>query len=144
MQIKEAELFRYDRPFLTKRRRGILLKLTSSSGRVAWGEASPLNGFSQEKLEDVEAEIQNLLPKLKKPSSLQTSSPSIAFALSSALNDLKDPIDLPPIPINAMVFIKQLEELKKSSASVIKIKVGAVKVERAAELIHLNRALLKK
>ena len=143
MHTKKVELFRYNRHFLEKRRKGVLLKLTSSTGRVGWGEAAPLPGFSKETLTNVEAELKRLAPKIDLTSILKTESPSVEFALFSALNDLKNPITLPPIPINAMIFIEKLDQLTKNSYPVIKLKVGEVSVERAIELIQLNQHLLK-
>ena len=60
MEAKKVELFRYNRPLLNTIREGILVKLTCFHGRVGWGEAAPLPGFSKETLADVEAELKRL------------------------------------------------------------------------------------
>ena len=143
MEAKKVELFRYNRPLLNTIREGILVKLTCFHGRVGWGEAAPLPGFSKETLADVEAELKRLAPNINRPSTLKTNSPSAEFALFSALNDLKKPLTLPPIPVNAMVFIKQLDQLTKNAFKVIKIKVGGVCIERTLELLESNRSLFE-
>jgi len=45
-------------------RDGLLLRFRSASGSFAWGEAAPLPGFSEETLDETQAELVEILPEL--------------------------------------------------------------------------------
>ncbi len=73
MKFVDAELFTYQlpllRPLILKNatiteRSGCLIKLTSESGAVGWGEAAPLPGFSSESLDEAIQQLRNLAPRL--------------------------------------------------------------------------------
>ncbi|NGX50272.1 MAG: o-succinylbenzoate synthase [Chlamydiae bacterium] len=95
-------LYRYSRPFKEIIREGFLLRLRDGE-REGWGEIAPLPGFSRESLDEAFEDFQ-------KESYLL---PSVQFGYQSALLDLRNPIDLPSIPIK------------------IKCKVGHLSVEEA-------------
>jgi O-succinylbenzoate synthase len=74
MKIARAEAFRYSLPLrapLTLKgvtllaRTGYLLKLTSDSGAVGWGDAAPLPGFSEESAAKVEETLRWAIGRLE-------------------------------------------------------------------------------
>ena len=110
MRIARAEIFEYvlplTRPFVTARlamteRRGLILKASSESGRVGFGEIAPLEGFSRELLSDCVEQAQSMAGKLTGSdvpksheeiagllSTNQPLPPSVAFGFELALCDL--------------------------------------------------------
>ena len=110
MRIARVEIFEYvlpfTRPFVTVRfamteRRGLILKASSESGRVGFGEIAPLEGFSRESLSDCIENAQSMASKilgLNVPESHkgmagllatdQPLPPSVVFGFELALCDL--------------------------------------------------------
>jgi o-succinylbenzoate synthase len=105
-------------------RSGVLLRLQADDGTEGFGEAAPLPGFGGEPLAAVLAGVQDLGPKLVGRSlaeaaatatGLVAARPALAFALDTALHDLRaqgaavpvarllggDPTR--PVPINAVI-----------------------------------------
>jgi len=73
MKITGVDLFTHrlpvTRPLVLKHititeRCGCLIKLTSESGAIGWGEAAPLPAFSSESLEEVIQQLNDLAPRL--------------------------------------------------------------------------------
>lgn len=73
MKIAAVQVFAYTLPLrrplplpsgTLHERKGYLLKLVSDDGIVAWGEAAPLPGFSEESLEDAEALLSTVPARL--------------------------------------------------------------------------------
>ena len=110
MRIARVEIFEYvlplTRPFVTARfamteRRGLILKASSESGRVGFGEIAPLEGFSRELLSDCAEQAQSMAGKLTGSdvsesheeiaglfATHQQLAPSVAFGFELALCDL--------------------------------------------------------
>lgn len=74
MKIAEADLFRYRLPLTEPlrlagdtitQRQGYLLRLITSEGTTAWGDAAPLPGFSAESLAETEAVLIRAVPRLR-------------------------------------------------------------------------------
>lgn len=93
-------------------RRGFIAELTNKYGRVAYGEASPLQGFSVESLEQVECILRKRLHSLVSKSLNQSqldyfssgASPSASFALESALWGLSVKHWLPPPQMSPLLL----------------------------------------
>lgn len=131
-------------------RKGILLQLTSSDGRIAFGEVSPLPGYSRETLQEAEKQIQGLIRKIKalwwSPSTLSLLEtlglyPSVYFGLESALQDLIAPqLNVPPPKRYALLLgskeeiLMRAKEAKKEGFSQAKVKLGHFSVSTAIEI----------
>ncbi|MFB6099297.1 MAG: o-succinylbenzoate synthase [Salinibacter sp.] len=72
MVLSTVALYRYELPLTAplrldgeslQSRHGLLLRLDTAEGRVGWGEAAPLPGFSAESLDDVVAHARSVAPK---------------------------------------------------------------------------------
>ena len=106
MLLKEIELFSYRLPFsapvalpggILTHREGMLVAVRAGDGQIAWGEASPLPGFSNELLDSVADRAHGLAAELRgKPLGQvrrylgpgKAIPPSLYFALQSALDAL--------------------------------------------------------
>ena len=106
MVINSISCFTYTLPFhaplpagdtLLTAREGLLVALEADTGRMGWGEAAPLRGFSRESLEEVIRGAYELALQVRgmrfdrESPSLElrmTRSPSLHFAFSSALQAL--------------------------------------------------------
>ena len=93
------------------------MRIESPEGKVGWGEAAPLPGFSKESLSDVIEELtQGALPTF----------PSSKWGMAAALLDLIDPLDIESIPI------RKLGEDK--------VKLGNLTLEEALQVMEKRKA----
>lgn len=133
-------------------RQGLSITLTDEQGRQAQGEASPLPGWSLENLEQVIAQFETLKPQiLQQEWSLSALfeeilklnlSPSLAFALESALLGLLDP--LPPFKSHESALLMGSEReilhqaaLREKEGYVsAKLKVSNLPLHAAKSLIN--------
>lgn len=138
----DIKLYRYVRPFLQGTRKGLLLRL-EKSGQLGWGEIAPLPGFSKENLCQAQSELHQALPRLLQNPDLSAYSPSVQFGISSALADLATPIQLPPIPVNALIHAENLDHFNPASYRAVKIKVGHLSAKEAATHVQANRYKLE-
>ncbi|TKB47928.1 o-succinylbenzoate synthase [Ferrimonas sediminicola] len=142
-------LYRYAIPFHSaidfnghrlSQREGLLVKL-ELDGRIAWGEASPLPGFSRESLAQAQAQLLMLMPrlapsdKLPEPATL----PSVRFALSSALWKLRREHRIThqdPAPLLTGSSPQIIDKAANIDARYLKLKVGRQSVEEEIRLIY--------
>lgn len=81
-------------------RSGVLLRLEDDLGRVGWGEASPLPGYSMESLEDVQATLSRVVACLNAGRPVLEPLPaSAAFALETAQLDLEAKVRGVPLAV---------------------------------------------
>lgn len=144
-------------------RRSVLVVLRDASGRAGLGEAAPLPGVSKESLEDVLRELDALGGSLD-PSELDPRglSPSLRFALESALLDLRagerpafaallDAAALPRVPeqLELQLLLDSLEGAEErarsaylAGARTFKVKIGRPgEAEREVALLDALRGL---
>ena len=74
MRIDQVQIYRYRLPlhrpitlrgYRLESRDGFVLKITTDSGDLAWGEVAPLPGFSRESLPDAELQLRELRAGLR-------------------------------------------------------------------------------
>lgn len=154
VKIAAAEVFRYALPLTQSlrlggetldERRGLLLRLHSEAGHIAWGEAAPLPGCSREGLHDAEIALRQSaqrLPGLALGEALDhfventlnnprqgATLPSVYFAVESACLDLRaqasglplrsllHPASLPHITLNALLSGNETQMLARARAA---------------------------
>jgi O-succinylbenzoate synthase len=146
-------------------REGLLLELVED-GRSFWGEASPLPGFSRESLEDARRRLEEATASFSLAegswrsavaASLPSGSPSVGFAVASALGDLEgsdgswlDAFDAPDPSIAVCGLLSGSREeilsdaarLRKDGYEAAKLKVGRGSVEDDAALVREVRGIL--
>ena len=154
MKIARAEVFRYGLPLtaplplahgVLERRDGLLLKLMTDDGRVGWGEAAPLPGFSAESIDEAasalttHAELLVGTP-LGEEASGGACPPSVSFALASAILSLSDDI-AGTVPLNALLagdpvqILERARGLAGAGYGCAKLKVGLKTPEADAALV---------
>lgn len=156
---------------ILKNKYSAFLKLhNKKSNAVGLGEAGPLKGLSEEFDEDLKSLIHFKLRELKGNAQLIEEFiqqdykvfSSIKFAIESAFNDvhLESPFQiyktgffegLQDIPINGLIWMGDYEFMKtqvaqklKDGFDCIKIKIGALDVDREMRLIHNLRKKFRK
>ena len=178
MTIKDFKYFPFSLelkfPFQTSsqiinKRSGFIISLTDNSGNVAFGECSPLQGFSKETIEDVGnilKELRHKLPGLKVDESIASISeflsafilaPSLQFAMEEALISLMIKqsslfvgnnfgILKSEIPVNTVIgfgnvkaILDKIEKKIKLGFNTIKIKVGSKYFEDDYKLVQSIR-----
>ncbi|BDY02998.1 o-succinylbenzoate synthase [Ferrimonas sp. YFM] len=142
-------LYRYAIPFhsaidfnghrLTQRE-GLLLKL-EHDGRIAWGEAAPLPGFSRESLAEAQAQLLSLMPALKESDQLPEGAtlPSVRFAISCAqwqLHKTHRLTHLEAAPLLSGSSQQIIDKAASIDARCLKLKVGRMSVEEEIRLIY--------
>ncbi len=135
-------LYHYRRPFHLGVREGFILKIDFSKRNVGWGEVAPLPGYSLESLEQAKRELLELLPNLRDNIDLTPYSPSVQFGVKSALSSQFDAPEIPPVPINGLLYLERLEKFDPSPYSTIKIKVGHLSSREAIRLMDLGKSRL--
>ncbi|MBI2435414.1 MAG: o-succinylbenzoate synthase [Candidatus Hydrogenedentes bacterium] len=100
MKLHRADIYRYCLPlraplrlkkYTLSQREGLLLRLETTEGCVAWGEASPLPGFSHEDINDAERALKQVLQLLHEGENLpswrtaEAWPPSVMCAVDMAL-----------------------------------------------------------
>ncbi len=102
-------------------REGIYLELTDTYGHVRIGEAAPLPGFSQETVDDIEAELTRGSLNFK-------GFPSLQFAYEWATLDFEKKSVRQPIQTNALLMgpktVEQFYRKKAQGFTCFKLKVG--------------------
>ncbi len=100
MKITGFDIYVFDLPFsktfslkgnLISKRKGLIIRLTSSNGAAGFGEISPLPGFSQESLEESRQQIMSFGKKILNkqiPNDLSHLFPSVRFGLETAILNL--------------------------------------------------------
>jgi o-succinylbenzoate synthase len=127
---------------------------------VGVGECAPLSGLSIDDRKDYESKLEELVKQINKNKADDFpfhEFPSIKFGLETALLDLKNggrkivfqnfyAIGRQGIPINGLVWMDGLEEMKEEvlekiekGFDCIKIKIGALKFEKELELLAFVR-----
>lgn len=97
MAFLRQTVYHYLLPFKKGVREGFLLCLKEEE-REAWGEISPLPGFSQESLEEA---LEDLASKKR-------SLPSVQFGFHTALLNLKTPLNITSIPVKKKIKVGDL------------------------------------
>ena len=64
--IEMIKLFHFSIPLLSKKmmRKGLLIQIKWSQGKITWGEISPLPSFSKEDLIDAQDQLISIIPSL--------------------------------------------------------------------------------
>ncbi len=132
-------------------RDGCHLRLETACEKVLWSEASPLPGFSVESSAQVAQELARITPFLLgqiwvagtfigKIRAL-THSPSLQFALISALDLFFYPEELLPVPIQALLtgsvteILNRAKSAKDEGIQTAKLKIGGLKKEEIGPLL---------
>ena len=172
MRITRARCFRYRLPLNPplpsadgplSERRGLLLQLTADNGATGWGEAAPLPGFSRESRADAEAALRRAAgemqgrayadPSTEEETVPEGKSPSVQFAVESALLELHAATQDRPIPalfgstqdrirLNALIpsdtaDVRQAaERLWADGYRTLKLKVGRRSVPEDVQRVH--------
>lgn len=150
MILQKLRLIPYKIPFLSSQvREGILLELTTSSGKKSLGDIAPLPGWSQETLLEARLQIQEKTSdilshtwdeKLELLSHLNLL-PSCSFALESALLSLLDPLPESSLPSSALLMgtyeeiLLQAEKREQEGFKAAKLKVSNHSFLKAASLM---------
>jgi len=171
VKIAGAVLHRYSLPLISEltlkyqtlsERRGLLLELVSDSGEEAFGDISPLDGFSHETLEQAEQAGRSLLPRLLRrdiaddiPDNLPA---SVLFAVETALLRLRakeqsiEPLRLlnanarDSVSVNGLLtghretILDRAVDLVKRGFTTLKLKVGQKPVD---DDIYIVKAVRK-
>ncbi|MGI9275560.1 MAG: o-succinylbenzoate synthase [Endozoicomonas sp.] len=147
MTIGQARIYKYRlplvRPLLLKQfslshREGLILELLNADGRIGYGEAAPLVGFSRESIDDSFGQLVNVLPGLcqqAKDSGAvdymdQLLPPSAAFAIEGALHSLNAPQGemrpsvSPLLSGDCRSIVSRLQAWSNSWPAEFKLKVG--------------------
>ncbi|MBS0584975.1 MAG: o-succinylbenzoate synthase [Verrucomicrobia bacterium] len=127
--LSSFDIFSYKLPSRIGKRKGLLLRITDSNGRMGVGEVAPLAGINLESLSEAEEELKEVKKKFLEgdltPMSLL---PSVHFGLSSALSQLAmEEKDF------SFQTIELLEEGKEPTLSEVKVKIGELSVEEAVK-----------
>lgn len=153
MKIQTLSHFVYENKFLNGHPRlGLLLCLTDEKGGTAWGEVSPLPGWSQESLEDCLRQLSEYRSEILHTDwtistlleQLQTFNffPSFLFGLESALFSLLSPLSNYKAPVSALLMgpyeeiLKQAEIRQKEGYVSAKVKVSNLTFEEAFHVIN--------
>lgn len=128
-------------------RQGLKITLIGENGLQAHGEASPLSGWSQETVEQVNAQLESVKSQLLKHHwNLKTFFddllnlkllPSLSFALESALLELLDP--LPPSKSNVSALLMGTEQEILQQAA-LRAKEGYVSAKVKVNNLSLSTA----
>ncbi|MEC8306621.1 MAG: enolase C-terminal domain-like protein [Chlamydiota bacterium] len=123
--LSRISLFEYQRPWRQGIREGLLIHTLPQRGDGIWTELAPLPEWSQESLKQAASALLPLIDRLlagkpPPPSSL----PSVQFAMESLIQDLIDPITLPPLPYYLMASAESIDQTLLKEVNKIKIKVG--------------------
>lgn len=137
-------------------RRGLLLVLEDEAGRVGYGEASPLPGFSQEELSSCRFFLEDLpspsLIGLEEVQAFVAEVPrnlaAARFALETALFDLL--AQRRGVPVAALLGVRRtraemcqlLAEGEEARAPVVKVKAGKLPFEEELERLRALRRRL--
>lgn len=153
-------------------RDGVLIRLESDDGRLGWGDAVPLPGYSRESIVDVERELARLgrrrlhfdlddeasgVPSLR---GVDAPSPSVVFGLETALAGLAgggdaatpDRADLAgfrgPVSVNGLLdgtreeILEDVRTLMDLGYRTLKLKLGRRPFAADVELTHTVRRLV--
>ena len=168
MEIVDASLWLYGtsltqpvevRPGrVVESRESLLLCLRADDGRLGWGEAAPLPGFSREALDEVVAAAARLARSIAETrpavsangllptdvDALTVGLPSLQFALDSALDGLAGPGDEGGVEVpvarllqgDATLIPAQAVDYVSRGYSALKLKVGRHSVDDDVLLVH--------
>lgn len=153
MKIQTLSYYVYENKFSNKRPRlGILLYITNEEDLIAWGEVSPLPGWSQESIEDCLKQIEKYKSKILQKNWTASSLlenlrefdlfPSVIFGLESALFSLLSPLSNYEIPVSALLMgsyeeiLEQAEIRHQEGYTSAKVKISNLKPEKAFHLIN--------
>ncbi|GAB5521608.1 MAG: o-succinylbenzoate synthase [Rhodothermales bacterium] len=123
-------------------REGLLVRVGDETGRVGWGEASPLPTFSRETLADVQADLLHWASTGDVPTT-----PSARFALEASLRHLPEEIGHATIQLNGLVVAgdgaaDQAQALVDAGYRAVKLKVGGGALEEDVARVRAVHAAL--
>lgn len=136
MIITSAQHYKYTLP---SGRQGFLLRLCNDKNQYGWGEAAPWPGLHKETLDEVQVELENLLPI---PSNLF---PTVSLAVDMAILDMlprQQPTYTGPIFVNGLLYcndpdvVRRTLWLKQNDYKTVKIKVGRGDIDTEAKILH--------
>lgn len=149
--MRHFSLYRYELPINSglilrgqqqKTRSGLICHLQEDK-KEGWGEISPLIGFSQETLAQAQAQANGWLEgwQQNQTHSLENLSPSVAFGLSMALQELSSPFpalkNIQTVPLCSDSSPATIQRLHQSSAKIAKLKVGRHSPQEDAQNVQL-------
>lgn len=150
--IEKTLLYSFEVPLTSSihKRKGFLLELRDSKGDSSWGEISPLEGWSQETLEESFSQLfleidklQNQDPEIALKAVLSNDSlfPSVSVGLFGALQGLLRRNKSYIFPVSGLLYgsyheiLHQIPYLKERGFTHVKLKTSSLSFSEAKEII---------